>query len=247
MGGRPSPDLTGQRFTRLTIVRRIRRRSSPRLVWLVRCDCGQKRYVPTNRLTTGQQKSCGCLRAERMRQHHATYGNRIVNGRKQCTGCKRRKLIKLFGRCSVTRSGYASRCRACRQRARLQRLYGLDSAAVNTMLRRQARRCGVCRARTKLHVDHNHATGRVRGLLCGNCNRALGLLAEDPIRILALIQYIAADRKEVTTNRQPQRRPPPRRARNPPPRRRPSLPPRRARRPPPRRRRSSRQGLYPTG
>ena len=42
----------------------------------------------------------------------------------------------------------------------------------------------------KLAVDHCHTTGRVRGLLCGNCNRALGLLYEDPERIKGLLRYI---------------------------------------------------------
>lgn len=41
----------------------------------------------------------------------------------------------------------------------------------------------------ELAVDHCHTTGRIRGLLCGNCNRALGLLYEDPQRIQALLEY----------------------------------------------------------
>ncbi len=43
---------------------------------------------------------------------------------------------------------------------------------------------------TRLGVDHCHLTGRVRGLLCGNCNSALGLLKEDPIRMVSMIKYI---------------------------------------------------------
>jgi hypothetical protein len=40
-----------------------------------------------------------------------------------------------------------------------------------------------------LATDHNHATGHVRGLLCQACNRALGLLRDDPERIEALLRY----------------------------------------------------------
>lgn len=40
------------------------------------------------------------------------------------------------------------------------------------------------------HVDHCHATGQVRGILCGLCNVALGYLKDDPDRIAGLRKYI---------------------------------------------------------
>lgn len=42
----------------------------------------------------------------------------------------------------------------------------------------------------RLQVDHNHKTGEVRGMLCGPCNRAVGLLKDDPERMAALIHYL---------------------------------------------------------
>ncbi len=42
----------------------------------------------------------------------------------------------------------------------------------------------------KLMVDHDHTTGEVRGLLCHNCNRAIGLLREDPERLRRAIEYL---------------------------------------------------------
>jgi len=41
-----------------------------------------------------------------------------------------------------------------------------------------------------LAVDHDHVTGKVRSLLCSNCNQALGCLKEDPERVNALLRYI---------------------------------------------------------
>lgn len=51
--------------------------------------------------------------------------------------------------------------------------------------------CGcACPTGRSLAVDHNHETGEVRGLLCANCNRAIGLLKEDPDRLLAAAAYL---------------------------------------------------------
>jgi hypothetical protein len=55
--------------------------------------------------------------------------------------------------------------------------------------------CEACGGRNpgdrRLEVDHNHETGAFRGVLCINCNLALGHLADDYSRILALAQYIS--------------------------------------------------------
>ena len=69
------------------------------------------------------------------------------------------------------------------------------------MLAEQDGVCGACgRAETitragnlkTLAVDHDHGTGRVRGLLCGRCNTALGLLGDDPALIRLLLDYLTS-------------------------------------------------------
>jgi hypothetical protein len=67
----------------------------------------------------------------------------------------------------------------------LQRKYGLTIEKYNEMLETQDNGCIICGKTPeengkRLDVDHNHNTGKVRGLLCGNCNRALGLLQDNP-------------------------------------------------------------------
>lgn len=108
--------------------------------------------------------------------------------------------------------GEARRCKACvraegrRKRAvpsarraardaQYRRLYGITLADYERMARRQRWRCALCDRKPRkedgrLVVDHNHATGEVRGLLCKPCNAALGLLGEKPERLLAGAQYL---------------------------------------------------------
>lgn len=68
---------------------------------------------------------------------------------------------------------------------RLQSAYGISSDQLGTMLALQDGRCAICRTpaddlKKGLAIDHNHETGQVRGLLCNNCNTALGLLKDSP-------------------------------------------------------------------
>lgn len=69
-----------------------------------------------------------------------------------------------------------------RRSNRLRRLYGLTVEQWEAMLRSQDGKCAICGTSEpkgkggRLHVDHDHTTGAVRGLLCSNCNGNLGWL-----------------------------------------------------------------------
>lgn len=67
--------------------------------------------------------------------------------------------------------------------------YGLKSADVTAMLEAQGGLCAVCGEERPLQVDHCHATGVVRALLCNLCNSALGYAKEDASRLRALADY----------------------------------------------------------
>jgi hypothetical protein len=73
-----------------------------------------------------------------------------------------------------------------------KRKYGLTIAQFEAMRISQNNRCGICKeVFTKTpHVDHNHETGQRRGLLCSDCNQALGQLKEDTQRMRNMIEYI---------------------------------------------------------
>lgn len=80
----------------------------------------------------------------------------------------------------------------------IKQLYGLSQEQFYKMLEDQNGKCGACgdllhfESASGPHVDHDHASGDVRGLLCGACNLALGHLKEDVERILNLAAYMEA-------------------------------------------------------
>ena len=64
--------------------------------------------------------------------------------------------------------------------------YGLTEEEYNKM----PKYCEVCGSTERLCIDHDHNTGKVRGILCGRCNIALGLLKDNPIYIDNLKEYL---------------------------------------------------------
>ncbi|MGW6624247.1 endonuclease VII domain-containing protein [Nocardia sp. NPDC055002] len=73
--------------------------------------------------------------------------------------------------------------------------YGITSEEYQAIYKYQGGKCFICRratgARKRLSVDHCHATGRVRGLLCQKCNRdILGHLRDDPEALYRAAEYL---------------------------------------------------------
>ena len=67
-------DLTGQRFTRLTVIKEAGRSKTRRVLWECLCDCGQVKISTSEGLRTGVTKSCGCLKRELTVKRFTTHG-----------------------------------------------------------------------------------------------------------------------------------------------------------------------------
>lgn len=90
------------------------------------------------------------------------------------------------------------------RRSRLKRFFGITLEQYDGMLAAQGRCCAACgssdsgdRRFDTFAVDHDHDTGKVRGLLCANCNRALGLVKDDPDTLVALAAYVLQTRDVI--------------------------------------------------
>jgi hypothetical protein len=70
------------------------------------------------------------------------------------------------------------------------RRYGITAEDADAMLLAQGGVCAICRAAPAAHVDHDHATGAVRALLCFNCNGGLGQFRDDPLLLHAAAYYV---------------------------------------------------------
>lgn len=81
------------------------------------------------------------------------------------------------------------------RRGRTLKKYGLTLVDYETLFTNQQGCCAGCgeawpHTDRKMHVDHDHQTGKVRGLLCVNCNTTLGLVHDNPARLQGLIDYL---------------------------------------------------------
>ena len=86
-----------------------------------------------------------------------------------------------------------------RRGAHFQSRYGISRADYDALLKRQGGVCAICAKPSKrtLCVDHCHVIGTIRGLLCHNCNTALGYLKDDQASLLAALAYLGARDADV--------------------------------------------------
>src|SRR3990167_1259914 len=68
--------------------------------------------------------------------------------------------------------------------------YGLTPGYYDEMLKRQLGICAICGNESCQHVDHDHATGKVRGLLCQKCNSLLGMALDNVKILLKAVDYL---------------------------------------------------------
>lgn len=76
--------------------------------------------------------------------------------------------------------GFRYECKECHNMRNNIRIYGLTKEDYLSMREAQEDLCLMCKRKKKLVIDHDHKTGKIRGLLCNRCNLFLGFLENDP-------------------------------------------------------------------
>ncbi|WP_212989531.1 endonuclease VII domain-containing protein [Actinoplanes auranticolor] len=122
-------------------------------------------------------KRCAAERSEASRRRRGISARRqapvpVPDGSKWCPDCETAKPLTAFARTRANASGYHSYCLLChnaRGNETRQRLYGAPDPQ---------------------HVDHDHRTGWVRGILCFNCNGGLGRFRDNPVFLAEAITYL---------------------------------------------------------
>lgn len=165
--GRFHKDQSGSKIAMLTLLEQTDEKAkNGSYKYRVVCDCGTEKIVAYSAMTRGNTKSCGCQQYPK-------------------------------GELSANWKHGRSQTKEYDLELHMKRSYGLTFADYNAMLKKQNGLCAICSSsppyhhKKRLNIDHCHTTGRVRGLLCDACNRALGLLKDSPDLMLKAISYLA--------------------------------------------------------
>lgn len=143
-----------------------------------------------------------------------------MQGKRKCSDCQKFKPLWCFNKNKAyyDKSGYDNLCKKCKRIRGKQRIpskrhekylknkqdildrelyrnYGITREQYNEILKQQDYLCAICgkhqsESHKGLHVDHCHDTKRVRGLLCGSCNLAIGLLKHNITYLSKAIEYL---------------------------------------------------------
>jgi hypothetical protein len=119
---------------------------------------------------------------------------------KQCKKCGTNKPLTEYGNKTDESDGLHLYCKICvngeydstkYKKYKLNKHYGITPKQYDNMLTDQQGKCAVCGdIMTQPHVDHCHTTGKVRGLLCINCNQGLGKFKDDTNKLQHAIDYL---------------------------------------------------------
>jgi len=177
-------DLTGRVFGRLTVLSRATNDDTRHTRWFCSCSCGQETTIRADYLKQASEPSCGCA-------------FRIPGDveQRRCCWCHETKPVSMFNKHKGRPAGINSMCKSCAKEQefprRLKR-YGISKEDYLALLADQEGLCAICEEDNDrgLVIDHNHLTGVVRGLLCRQCNMALGAFQDNPLLLLRAAAYL---------------------------------------------------------
>ncbi len=182
-------------------------------------DCGLAKdlgdFSPAKKAKDGRTSYCkDCLSVRHRRYREQGRGGPVKRVRnplpvgectdKWCPACCSVQALSSFGRNRSSADGLTAYCRPCHNQAtrdflarkggsrdyHLRRRYGITQADCDSLVAAQGGVCALCQKLKPEHVDQDHVTGRVRGVLCSCCNQGLGSFRDDVASLRAAADYI---------------------------------------------------------
>lgn len=123
-------------------------------------------------------------------------GTRAKNGIKKCSKCLIEKTIKEFNKNKRYVDGFNGTCRLCDRKVKAKRIFGLSPEFVTSL----SNVCEICGSTNVLCIDHDHITGRVRGMLCKKHNVCLGLFEDNIFHLQKTIEYLKKHQKSALSS-----------------------------------------------
>jgi hypothetical protein len=131
---------------------------------------------------------------------------------KRCPDCGLTKPLEDFPRNKNSKDGRHTYCKPCHnargketyerlyggtRHYHLKRRYGIGADEFDELVRQQGGVCAICGRENPEHVDHDHETGEVRGILCFNCNGGLGQFRDSIDALLSAAAYLDVRQPET--------------------------------------------------
>ena len=150
------------------------------------------------------------LNRNKFRREYRVKNKLRINGQQRAHYKKNRKEIRITAK-KYYEENREKMCKAAKVyrlknkdvgvNAKLMQAFGITFVQYKELLRGQGNKCAICQCFEKridirtnevrrLAVDHNHETGKIRGLLCASCNTALGLFQDNPVLLMSAINYL---------------------------------------------------------
>lgn len=191
--------VAGHRATKTPLGQRSGARCAPPGGWQISCKCGwvegpfsvrrdaEKSYTEHLRAAAPICSQCGEMKAS----HEMSKGSPHLC--KQCAVANQ----------MAWKAANPDRFKKAQRRSHLKKMFNLTEAEYDAIFSEQGYRCTICGKQPtdprgfKPHVDHDHQTGAIRGILCNRCNMGLGCFGDDIETLARAIEYLQQSPIEI--------------------------------------------------
>ena len=135
-------------------------------------------------------RKCSGCKLELSKNDFANYAWKLRHP--YCRSCDSIKNYKSKIKNKSTYEQYKAKAVISSRKSYLKKTWGITIEEFEELKNSQQGLCGICKIKVEIfHIDHDHKTGKIRSLLCNNCNRGIGYLKESTAILQSAIEYLA--------------------------------------------------------